>query len=129
MSYNIYAAYNFGYDFSSGISYVGKNGLIPEIVPDEIFVFTTFLPLKSMTIILFSQGMSSNIDLNLMCLDQNNEIIAGTESHEMAGPSVKSTYTFDTPLPENTVVKFRVLSASFPGYYLFDVCNLVMNTN
>ncbi len=94
---NVYATYNFEYNFSNTTLYINIDGF-SSAVGDNIFEFTTTSSISASSAILYVFGMNENVEIHLTVLDETNSIIGGTEHFYQYGPAIKSTYTFTNPV-------------------------------
>ena len=126
--YNIYAEYNFNYNFSSGTAYVSKEGFVDVIDPETIFEYPCNNIILASSMILYSFGMTDTAEIHLQCLDENDTVIPGSETFSgMDGPSLKSTYTFSEPLVVGSKIRYVVTSPSFTSTNTtIDFCNITI---
>jgi hypothetical protein len=125
-TYNIYTAYGFNYDFSGGIAFVAKTKFSSS-VDENIFEYVCPDIIKACTVIMFSDGMTGSSSITLQCLNENNINIPGIESKSILGPSIASTYTFQTPLTQGSKIRCRIDSTSFPRQNTrFEFCNITI---
>lgn len=118
---NVYAVYNFNYNFSSGSAYLSTNGFVNSM-GDDTFIWTCRAPTQKASVTVYYRKISDDDLLQLECLDEEGGVIPGTEEKVSTKPAYKSQYTFTTPLNEGDKIVFRV-SSNLSGVKNVLVCN------
>ena len=124
-TYNIYACYNFSYDFATHpLAYVNIDNFSPTLDP-SVFEFSYPQQISSIRVKIGTQGVDmSNLSIHASVTDTSGNIIQGDEGK---GPDISildSIYTFTSLLPANTTICFQVLGAGFVNVIDFLYCNI-----
>lgn len=129
MELNIYASYNISFDFSQNPgAYLTMQGLSPTpnpTAPDSIFEYQTGAVISAASVILSPISPINNAKIHLTVLDRTNTPIPGTESSNLDA-TMKSIYTFNTPLPSETYIRFLITSENIQSATKFLFCNATM---
>lgn len=125
--YNIYATYDFSYDFSGSDAYLTNTGFSSSIGGD-IFTYVINDDISAVSVVVFFDGVGSNASIQCACLDGNNNQIPGTESPIISGPVTKSVYTFSNTVVAGSSLRFRITPVNISQQVNVRFCNATIFT-
>lgn len=126
---NIYAAYNFSYDFSQfQEAYITKNGFYSNSNPpdpDKIFEYVPRKSLSAVAVLLFAYNLPNGAQIHTAILDQLDNPISGTEV-QIGGTVLKSKYIFDSPVLPGTILRFKITPTNLSNVKQYAFCNITI---